>query len=168
MSLSVEEPREGKPWLSLLACLTAAYVFNFLILRAENTGMEFWFQTLRKPTWTLPTVAFAPIWTILSGFLGLAAWQVFTADPSDAGGRKVRALILIASYQCLVTTWAGIYFYWQQRTPALFICGLALLVAVAATWAAFKTKGSAGWLVTLSAIWVAYLVALSFAAQPPA
>ncbi len=166
MSLSQEEPREGKPWLSLLICLTTAYVFNFLILRAENAGLEFWFQTLQKPAWTLPTLLFAPIWTVLNGLIGLAAWQIYEGHPSRTGGHKVRALLLVAAFLMLTTVWAWLFFYWHQVTPAAIVSGLVVLLAFGATWAAFKARVSAGWLLLPILIWAAYLTSLNIALRP--
>ncbi len=161
-----EEKGKRKPGLSFLLCLTTAYVFNFLILRAENVGLEFWFQTLQKPGWTLPTVLFAPVWTLVSGMIGLAGWQVYEADASEAGGRKVRALLLSAAFLMLVTVWAWLFFYWHVVTAAGVVSGFATLLAVGATWAAFKARRSAGWLMVAPLIWTVYLTALNLALKP--
>jgi tryptophan-rich sensory protein len=163
MSLSHDESRNGKPWLSLLICLTIAYAFNFVTLQAANAGLEFWFQTLPKKSWTLPTVLFAPVWTVVNGLLGLSAWNVYRAEASGVGGHRVRALILIASVLTLVTVWAWLFFHWHTAVAAMVVSGLMVLAAFGAGWAAFRVRAGAGWFALPALAWCGYLTALSFA-----
>ena len=156
-----QESIGGKPWLTLLVCLTIAYAFNFVTLQAANKGLEFWFQTLPRQPWTLPTILFAPVWTIANGLTGISAWKVYHAEPSEHGGHKVRALALVAAVLLFNTVWAWLFFNWHTIMPAVFVAGLTTLAAFATVWAGYRVRPVAGTLLLPIFLWTVYLAALN-------
>lgn len=149
--------------LHLLVILTLTYAAGYAAVYPANQGLAVWFQTLKLPTWTLPVAFFGPCWTIANGAMGVAAWQVYSSDPSERGGRKVLALCLAVATMLFVAVWSWCFFFWHLRLPTQLTGGLAVLAAITTFLFSLRVRGSAGGLALLYALWTGYLVLLSLA-----
>lgn len=111
-----------------------------------------WYDGLRKPAWTPPPWAFAPVWTALYLAMGYASYRVWRA-----GGH----LGLYAVQLALNFAWSVLFF--RARSPALATADIAaLLVAAGATAVQFgRVDALAGRLMAPYVAWVAYASTLS-------
>ncbi|MFN8629288.1 MAG: TspO/MBR family protein [Chloroflexota bacterium] len=56
---------------------------------ATNSGGQWWYRLLSKPSWTPPAWVFGPVWTVLYLLQGIALVQVLRAGRRRADDRKV-------------------------------------------------------------------------------
>ena len=144
----------------LLTILTLAFAVGYAAVYPANEGLAFWFQTLKRPQWTIPTALFGPLWTIANGALGLSAWHCYRTAPSERGGRKVVAFGVVASTQVMVAVWSWCFFYWHLRLPTQLTAGLMLFGAIAMVAYVWRVNSKAGVLSLPYAAWAVYLAAL--------
>ncbi|CAN5562803.1 tryptophan-rich sensory protein [soil metagenome] len=154
--LNVPTKPQGNPkrWIALGLFLIASYAAGFVGSYATNQGLQFWYQTLTKPSFNPPNWLFAPVWTILYALMGVAAWQVWERRDGPRGA----ALAVFFVQLVLNAAWSWVFFAGHQLKGALWVIG-ALWVSIATMIVLFsKVRKSAG------AMLVPYLLWLSFAA----
>ena len=116
-----------------------------------------WYSGLRKSSWTPPSRAFGPVWTLLYAQMAYSAHRV--ARSSDPGRR--RALALWWLQLGLNAAWTPVFFG-ARRTGAGAVIICALLPAVAATASASgRVDRSAGLLYAPYLAWSTYAAALN-------
>jgi tryptophan-rich sensory protein len=124
---------------------------------ASRRTVATWYPTLRTPSWTPPSRAFGPVWTVLYAQMAYSARRV---DRSTDPGRRP-ALALWWLQLGLNAAWTPVFF--GARRPgagAAVIC--TLLPAVAATAAASaRVDRRAGLLYGPYLAWSAYAAALN-------
>ncbi|QHQ36457.1 tryptophan-rich sensory protein TspO [Algicella marina] len=127
---------------------------------AAATGMLFrpglWYQSLAKPGWSPPNVAFPIAWTVLYIAMVVAAVRVAgTPDPAPA-------LALWAFQITLNALWTPVFFGLHRKGAAVFVIA-ALWLAIAVTTVLFWQRDVfAGLLFTLYLGWVSFAAALNF------
>lgn len=141
-------------WIAL--CFAAAAVGSLL----TETTVGGWYQQLAKPAWNPPDWVFGPVWTLLYGMMGVAAWLVWRQRGfSDA----VLPLSLFGVQLALNVAWSGLFF--SLRSPGLAFAEILLLwCAILATLVAFwRVRAAAGALLVPYLLWVSYAATLNFA-----
>jgi translocator protein len=124
---------------------------------ATRRSVVTWYPGLRKPTWTPPSQAFGPVWTLLYAQMAYSAACV--ARSSDPGRR--RALALWWLQLGLNSAWTPVFFG-ARRTGAGAVVICALLPAVAATAvASARVDRRAGLLYSPYLAWSTYAAALN-------
>src|SRR4051812_7255943 len=126
---------------------------------ATRRSVATWYPALSKPSWTAPSQAFGPVWTVLYAQMAYSAQRVDrSSDP-----RRRLALGLWWLQLGLNAGWSPVFF--GARRPgagAVVIC--ALLPAVAATAAASaRVDRRSGLLYGPYLAWSAYAAALNLA-----
>lgn len=117
-----------------------------------------WFQTLEKPWFYPPSIAFSIVWTALFTLLGIALWRVWRAN---GPGRRF-ALEIFALQMAFNVAWTPTFFTLQQPLLALGVIAV-LLVLVLATIAAFRrVDRTAAALLGPCLLWVAFATVLTF------
>lgn len=148
-----------KRWIKLLQFLLASFGAGFVGTFATQRGLEFWYQTLNKPSWNPPNWLFAPVWTILYALMGVAAWQVWESHECP----RKPALTLFYVQLVFNALWTWLFFGWQRLAPAfgeIVLLWVAILVTM--IWF-FKVRRSAGWMLTPYVAWVTFAACLNFA-----
>lgn len=143
-------------WLSLLPFLAAVAAVAVLGgLAASSSGETY--RALDLPPFAPPSWLFGPVWTVLYVMVAVAGWRAWR---SGAGSI---ALALWGVQLALNLAWTPLFFAADRYGWAL-VDIVALLVAVAATIAAFRrTSAAAAWLMVPYAAWVAFATALNLA-----
>jgi len=147
----------GKALVAVLLCEAV----GLLAAGATQTSVTTWYPTLTKPAFTPPNWVFAPVWTILYGMMGLAAFLVWHRGPSRP---RVRwALTAFGAQLALNAGWSFAFF--GARSPAL---GLVVIVGLwgLLAWTVdrfFRVRAAAGWLLVPYLLWVSYALALNAA-----
>ena len=124
---------------------------------ATRGAVAEWYPGLRKPSWTPPSRAFGPVWTVLYAQMAYSANRVARSpDP-----RRERALALWWLQLGLNAAWTPVFFG-ARRTGAGAIVIWALLPAAAATAVATaRIDRRAGLLYAPYLAWSAYAAALN-------
>jgi benzodiazapine receptor len=126
---------------------------------ATRRSVATWYPSLRKPGWTPPSQAFAPVWTLLYAQMAYSAQRVAR---SSAPGRR-RALGLWWLQLGLNAAWTPVFFGARRPGAGAVVIG-ALLPAVAATAAASaRVDRPAGLLYAPYLAWSTYAAALNVA-----
>lgn len=116
-----------------------------------------WYQSLPRPPWTPPNLAFPTVWTLLYAAMGTAAWLVFRGGV----GEHRRALILFIVQLVLNGLWSWIFFGRHQIGWAL-VNLIALWVAVAVLAVTFwKISPVAGGLMAVYLAWLSIAISLN-------
>ncbi len=124
---------------------------------ATRRSVATWYPGLRKPSWTPPSQAFGPVWTLLYAQMAYSAQRV--ASSSDRGRRPALALWWLQLG--LNAAWTPVFFG-ARRTGAGAVVICALLPAVAATAAASaRVDRRAGLLYGPYLAWSTYAAALN-------
>ncbi len=149
--------------IQFLGIVTFCYLVSFVGAEGALKGLGDWYEMLHKPSWTPPNWLFAPVWTILYGMMGVAAWQVWRAkDSSGESSRKPAAVALFVFQILLNGLWSWIFFAFHQLLASALEIAL-LWVLIGLTILAFaKVKASAAWLLTPYWVWVTFATCLSF------
>lgn len=124
---------------------------------ATRRSVAGWYPGLRKPSWTPPSGAFGPVWTVLYAQMAYSAHRV--ARLPDPGRR--RALALWWLQLGLNAAWTPVFFG-ARRTGAGAVVVCTLLPAVAATAvASARVDRPAGLLFAPYLAWSTYAAALN-------
>jgi tryptophan-rich sensory protein len=140
-------------WTILLAFLTAS-------VAAGATGSLFkpgeWYETLRKPAWTPPKLAFPVAWTALYLLMAIAAARV--AVLSDNG----LAVALYAAQIALNTLWTPVFFGARRPGLGLLVIVALLVMVVLTTFAFWSLDWVAGLIMVPYVVWLCLATALNF------
>jgi tryptophan-rich sensory protein len=145
----------GKALVAILLCEAV----GLLAAWATQTSVTTWYPTLVKPGFTPPNWLFAPVWTLLYGMMGVAAFLVWRCGTHR---RRVRvALTAFGAQLVLNAGWSFAFF--GARSPALGLVVIVVLWGVLA-WTVdrfFRVRTGAGWLLVPYLLWVTYALALN-------
>jgi translocator protein len=125
-----------------------------------SSNAEFFYAQLTRPAWAPPASLFAPVWSILYLFQGVAAWLVWRAR-GFRGARLALSLFLIQLAANALWTW--LFFAW--RLGALSFAEIIILWAlILATLVTFwRVRPVAGMLLLPYLLWVSFACALTYA-----
>jgi tryptophan-rich sensory protein len=114
------------------------------------------YQQLARPAWAPPGWLFAPVWTVLYAFMGVAAWLVWRR-------RAYGPIALFVVQLALNALWTWLFFAWRQGA-ASFVAIVVLWLLIAATMAAFwRVRRAAAALLAPYLAWVGFAAALTYA-----
>lgn len=104
----------------VVTCVAVGYASSF----ATQSSVDTWFPPLKKPVFNPPAWLFAPVWTTLYVFMGIAAGLVW--DKIDAQKEAVKkALLFFAIQLALNALWSVLFFGLQN--PLLALIEIVLL-----------------------------------------
>jgi benzodiazapine receptor len=126
---------------------------------ATQRSVDAWYRGLDKPSWTPPSAAFGPVWTLLYAQMAYSAARVARTEHP---GREV-ALRLWWGQLALNAAWSPVFFGARRIGAGAVVVG-ALVPAVAATAAASsRVDRTAGRLYLPYLAWSSYAAALNVA-----
>lgn len=145
--------------LGLVAFLAVSYAASGVGSLFTNAGLETWYDTLEKPSWTPPGWVIGAVWTVLFGLMGVAGWLVWRT-----GGFALQRvpLSLFGAQLVLNVLWSALFF--GLRAPGAALAEIVVLeAAIIATMVAFwSVRPLAGALLVPYAAWVAFASFLNF------
>ena len=148
-----------KQILGLVGWLFVAYAAAAIGAAASIQAGPFYLE-LARPEWAPPPSLFGPVWTVLYGLMGIAAWLVWRVG----GFRAARpALTLFLAQLVLNTLWSWLFFGWHRGALA-FVDILLLWALIVATLVAFwRIRPMAGAMLIPYLAWVGFASALNYA-----
>lgn len=124
---------------------------------ASTRSGEFYNQLIR-PEWAPPAWLFAPVWTVLYAFMGIAAWLVWR----ERGWRGARtALILFIVQLAANALWTWLFFAWRLGAWSFWEIVLLWALIAATTIAFWRVHRVAGGLLLPYLAWVTYAASLT-------
>lgn len=144
--------------LGLLGWLAATFAAAALGAIASADAGDF-YAALARPSWAPPASVFGPVWSVLYGLMGLAAWLVWRRR----GFARARpALVLFVAQLVANALWSWLFFAWHLGALA-FAEAVVLWCLVAATVVAFhRVNLLAAVLLYPYLAWTTFAVALTY------
>jgi tryptophan-rich sensory protein len=143
--------------LGLLAGLAAAFVTAAVGAVASVDAASFYAQ-LSKPSWAPPAWVFGPVWTVLYGLMGIAAWLVWRSP-----GPKRAALTLFGAQLVANALWSWLFFAWHRGALAAVEILVLLALIVAMIVAFWRVSRVAALLMVPYLLWVGFASLLTWA-----
>lgn len=144
-----------KLFYSLLITLAVGGIAGF----ATATAIGTWYVYLNKPSFNPPNFVFAPVWTMLYIFMGIALYLVWKLPASAA---KNRAMVVFFVQLLLNFFWSLIFFNMHQTGWAL-VDIILLWLSILLTMRAFAPLSkTAGWLLFPYFLWVSFASVLNY------
>ncbi|NBC58292.1 MAG: tryptophan-rich sensory protein [Bacteroidetes bacterium] len=142
--------------ISIVICLAV----GFLASIATQTGVDGWYETIQKPSFTPPNAVFAPVWTVLYVLMGIAAGIVWSRGLHHIW---VKTALYHFVFQLLFNAlWSLVFFNLEQPLWALLVI-ITLLILILLTIKWFKVVNNlAAYLLIPYALWVAYALVINF------
>jgi benzodiazapine receptor len=156
-------PQVRESWCAVLGLvLSLALAFAVAGIGAAVTAPSIagWYAGLNRPGFAPPNWLFAPVWSLLYGMMGLAAWLVWRQQRRNPPGAR-HALWLYGAQLLLNLLWSILFFGLHGIALALADI-LLLLAAIGLTIRAFgRVSPAAGWILLPYFLWVGFACLLN-------
>lgn len=145
-------------WILLGGFIFVPESVGLLAARATAESVRDWYPRLRKPAWTPPNWVFGPVWGVMYGVIGGAAYLVYRSGaPGAAAALGVFGLQLV-----LNVLWSVIFFGRRSIGGGLVEISFLWAAVAATTVLFFRASTAAGWLIVPYLAWVSFAAALNF------
>jgi len=142
--------------IAIVGCQMAGVVGSLF----TSPSIPTWYATIRKPNFTPPNWAFAPVWTTMFILMGISAYLIWNQGLEN---KIVKTALLVFGIQLVLNMlWSFLFFGLHSPLYAFFeiiVLWLAILFTMANF---FKISRTAGWLLIPYIIWVSFAAILNF------
>ncbi len=149
--------RNGIKLLTSIAVPQAAGGIGTLF---TETGMDRWYRTIEKPSFTPPSWVFGPVWITLYVLMGISAFLVWRKGWNRPGVKP--ALAVFGAQLAANTLWSYVFFGRHSIGGALAVIvvlwGLILLTMVEF----FRLSRTAAFLLVPYFLWVSFAAVLNY------
>lgn len=147
-------------FFKILICVLICLGVGFMSSIATQTGVDGWYKTIEKPSFTPPNYIFGPVWTVLYILMGIAAGMVWSRGTHHIW---VKTALYHFVFQLLFNAlWSLVFFGLESPFWALLvIITLFILILLTIKWFKVVSK-KAAYLLIPYALWVLYAMALNF------
>ena len=111
-------------YTKILICVASCLAIGFLSGQVTKDAIITWYQTIIKPSFNPPNWVFAPVWSLLFTFMGIAAGLVWNKIESNKEVVK-KALIFFVVQLALNSLWS--YLFFGLQNPLLALIEIVLL-----------------------------------------
>ncbi|RZJ71576.1 TspO/MBR family protein [Flavobacterium sp.] len=142
--------------IMVATCLGIGYISG----EVTRTAITTWYVTIEKPSFNPPNWIFAPVWSALYFFMGVAAGLVWARIDFERNEVK-KALIFFFIQLALNALWS--YLFFGLQNPLLALVEIVLLwLMIYETWLKFgRINKLSGWLFVPYLLWVAFAAVLN-------
>ena len=147
-------------YTKILVCVASCLAIGFLSGQVTKDAIITWYPTIAKPIFNPPNWIFAPVWSMLFTFMGIASGLVWARIDYDKQIVK-KALIYFAIQLLLNALWSFLFFGLQN--PILALVEIILLwLMIYETYNQFsKIDKIAGFLFIPYLAWVGFALILN-------
>ncbi len=147
-------------YTKILVCVASCLAIGFLSGQVTKDAIITWYPTIAKPIFNSPNWIFAPVWSMLFTFMGIASGLVWARIEYDKEIVK-KALIYFAIQLLLNALWSFLFFGLQN--PILALVEIILLwLMIYETYNQFsKIDKIAGFLFIPYLAWVGFALILN-------
>lgn len=150
-----------KPAFKLVIAIAIPLLVGAVSGYMTATSVDGWFRIINKPAFNPPNGIFAPVWTTLYIFMGIACFLVWKSSAGSAVKRP--ALMLYGMQLVLNFLWSFIFFGAHELGWALAeILLLWAMILLTILWFR-KISIVAAWLLVPYICWVSFATLLNFA-----
>lgn len=152
----------GIGFLAQLFGLSGWLLFAFaagVIGGFASSGAGAFYERLAQPEWAPPGWLFAPVWSVLHLFMGIAAWLVWRT-----GGFRGAplSLALFLAQLAAHALWSWLFFVWRLHAFAFWEVLVLWALILGTTIAFWRVRPLAGALLTPYLFWVTFAAALTY------
>ncbi|MBC7640902.1 MAG: tryptophan-rich sensory protein [Flavobacterium sp.] len=108
----------------ILVCVASCLAIGFLSGQVTKDAIIIWYPTIIKPSFNPPNWIFAPVWSLLFTFIGVAAGLVWDRIENNREIVK-KALTFFVIQLILNALWS--YFFFGLQNPLLALIEIILL-----------------------------------------
>jgi len=116
-----------KKYLRITYCVIICLTVGFFSGKITQSSITTWYPTLVKPIFNPPNCVFAPVWTMLYIFMGIAAGLIWNEIDSKQKEVKIALQYFILQLG-LNALWSYLFFSLHNLLLASIEIGLLLLV----------------------------------------
>lgn len=130
------------------------------------SSISTWYATLAKPALNPPAWIFAPVWTILYFFMGVAAWLVWKRLDSNSreNNKRIKIALAVFALQLLLNLFWSIVLFGLHNPGLAFVNIAGLWLAIVWTVVVFyRISKLAAYLLVPYILWVSFAAYLNFA-----
>jgi translocator protein len=122
---------------------------------------DWYFKTLRRPSWNPPAWVFGPAWAVLFTLMGIAAWLVWREGGwSGASGLALGVFLL---HLPVNAAWSWFFFGLRRPDWAAIEVGVLWISVLASTILFWQVLPLAGGLLLPYLLWVSFAATLNVA-----
>ena len=145
----------SKLLVSVAICQVAGLLGSFF----TRPSIPTWYAALKKPWFTPPNWAFAPVWLTLFLLMGIAVFLVWRQSLKN---QKVKvALVLFGVQLALNVLWSGVFFGFRSPLAGLVVITILWVAIVLTLLQFFKVSRLAGFLLLPYIVWVSIAASLN-------
>ena len=111
-------------YTKILICVASCLAIGFLSGQVTKDAIVTWYPTIIKPSFNPPNWVFAPVWSMLFTFMGVASGLVWNKIESNREVVK-KALIFFVIQLALNSLWS--YLFFGLQNPLLALIEIVLL-----------------------------------------
>ena len=145
-----------KKYLRISYCVIICLTVGFFSGKITQSSITTWYPTLVKPVFNPPNWVFAPVWTMLYTFMGIAAGLIWNEIENKTKEVKIGLQYFILQLG-LNALWSYLFFGLQNLVLASIEIILLLLILVEC-YKLFKPINA-----TAAKLFIPYIVWVSFA-----
>ncbi len=145
-----------KKYLRISYCVIICLTVGFFSGKITQSSITTWYPTLVKPVFNPPNWVFAPVWTMLYTFMGIAAGLIWNEIENKTKEVKIALQYFILQLG-LNALWSYLFFGLQNLVLASIEIILLLLILVEC-YKLFKPINA-----TAAKLFIPYIVWVSFA-----
>jgi benzodiazapine receptor len=144
--------------VALLVALAVSFGAQALAASISHANMD-WYETLQKPVFTPPAIAFPIVWTTLYALMAVSVW-VFWRRVETASLRK-RGLTWFGIQLVLNVAWTFAFFGLHRPLYGVAVIFMLLLAIVVTIVLFHRASRTASLLLMPYCLWVAFAAALN-------
>lgn len=149
-----------KNWIKLLISIAIPLGVGIVAGLFTATGIDSWYEAIKKPEWQPPSYVFGPVWTVLYIMMGIAFYLIWT---TPAGKKLKRIAITLWCIQLIFNFfWSFIFFKQHQIDWALGEILVLWFFILLTTIYFFRISRAAGWLMIPYILWVSFASVLTW------
>jgi len=153
--------KKSKNILRLAAAIAISEFAGIVGSVFTTPSITTWYASLNKPALNPPSWVFAPVWTTLFLFMGVAAYLVWVRP--NIKDRQRRTALTVFGVQLALNTLWSILFFGLHNPFAAFVEIIFMWLAILTTIILFhKISRAAAWLLVPYILWVTFASYLNF------
>ena len=143
--------------ISLFVCLATGFLGSIFTTPSIPT----WYASLAKPSFNPPNWLFAPVWTTLFIFMGIAAFLIWQKGLKKKGVKKALGFFIIQLIFNIL--WSFLFFKFHSPFLALLDIAILWLFILLTLIKFFRINKTAGILLIPYLLWVSFASILNYA-----
>ena len=147
-------------YLKIVICVAICLTVGYLSSIVTQSSIQTWYPTIEKPSFNPPNWVFAPVWTLLFIFMGIAAGLIWDKINTDRELVK-KGLLFFGVQLALNALWSYLFFGLNNILLASIEIVLLLLI-IYETYLIFKKiDKKASYLLIPYMLWVSFASVLT-------